>query len=49
MERHAVLAETFARYHPTQPLYYCQFLATVPAMQSRGIGSPLWPMWRDPR
>jgi GNAT superfamily N-acetyltransferase len=38
-ERHALLAETFERYHPTQPLYYCQFLATVPAMQSRGIGS----------
>ena len=39
MERHALLAETFERYHPTQPLYYCQFLATVPAMQRRGIGS----------
>ena len=39
VERFAQLAETFERYHPTQPLYYCQFLATVPAMQSRGIGS----------
>ena len=39
VERHALLAETFERYHPTQPLYYCQFLATVPAMQRRGIGS----------
>ena len=39
VERFVQLAETFERYHPTQPLYYCQFLATVPAMQSRGIGS----------
>ena len=38
-ERCFKLAETFARYHPDEPLYYCQFLATVPAMQSRGIGS----------
>jgi GNAT superfamily N-acetyltransferase len=33
------LEETFAQYHPEEPLYYCQFLATVPAFQSRGIGS----------
>jgi GNAT superfamily N-acetyltransferase len=39
VQRFAVLAETFERHHPTQPLYYCQFLATVPAMQGRGIGS----------
>ena len=39
VERHAQLAEIFERHHPTQPLYYCQFLATVPAMQGRGIGS----------
>jgi GNAT superfamily N-acetyltransferase len=39
IERFAQLAETFERYHPTQPLYYCQFLATVPAVQGRGIGS----------
>jgi GNAT superfamily N-acetyltransferase len=39
VERFAQLAETFERYHPTQPLYYCQFLATVPAVQGRGTGS----------
>jgi GNAT superfamily N-acetyltransferase len=39
VERFAQLAETFERYHPTQPLYYCQFLATVPVVQGRGIGS----------
>ncbi len=39
VERFAQLAETFERYHPAQPLYYCQFLATVPAWQGRGIGS----------
>jgi GNAT superfamily N-acetyltransferase len=39
VERFAQLAETFERYHPTQPLYYCQFLATIPAVQGRGIGS----------
>lgn len=33
------LEETFAQYHPEEPLYYCQFLATVPAFQGRGIGS----------
>ena len=33
------LAETFAEHHPDEPLYYCQFLATVPAFQGRGIGS----------
>jgi GNAT superfamily N-acetyltransferase len=33
------LGEIFAEHHPDQPLYYCQFLATVPAFQGRGIGS----------
>lgn len=33
------LGEVFAEHHPDEPLYYCQFLATVPAAQSRGIGS----------
>ena len=33
------LAEIFAGHHPEEPLYYCQFLSTVPAFQSRGIGS----------
>jgi GNAT superfamily N-acetyltransferase len=33
------LEEIFAEHHPDEPLYYCQFLATVPAFQSRGIGS----------
>ncbi len=39
IERFAQLEETFAKYHPGEPLYYCQFLATVPAFQGRGIGS----------
>jgi GNAT superfamily N-acetyltransferase len=38
-ERAFQLGEIFAEYHPDEPLYYCQFLATVPAFQSRGIGS----------
>jgi GNAT superfamily N-acetyltransferase len=33
------LEEIFAEYHPNGPHYYCQFLATVPAFQGRGIGS----------
>jgi GNAT superfamily N-acetyltransferase len=33
------LAEVFAEHHPEEPLYYCQFLSTVPAFQGRGIGS----------
>ncbi len=41
VERFSQMAETFERYHPTTPLYYCQFLATVPTMQGRGIGSTL--------
>jgi GNAT superfamily N-acetyltransferase len=41
VERFIQLAEHFERYHPTQPLYYCQFLATIPAVQGRGIGSTL--------
>lgn len=39
IERMVQLEETFAQYHPEEPLYYCQFLATVPAFQSQGIGS----------
>ena len=33
------LGEIFAEHHPHEPLYYCQFLSTVPALQGRGIGS----------
>ena len=33
------LEEIFAEHHPAEPLYYCQFLSTVPAFQGRGIGS----------
>jgi len=33
------LEETFAEHHPAEPLYYCNFLSTVPACQGRGIGS----------
>ena len=33
------MAEVFAEHHPEEPLYYCQFLSTVPAFQGRGIGS----------
>jgi GNAT superfamily N-acetyltransferase len=39
--RFGQLAEVFAEYHPTEPLWYCQFLATVPAFQSQGIGASL--------
>jgi GNAT superfamily N-acetyltransferase len=39
IERFGTLAEVFAQYHPDEPLYYCQFLATVPALQGHGIGS----------
>ena len=41
LSRFEQLAETFALHHPREPLYYCQFLATVPAFQGRGIGSTL--------
>ena len=41
IDRFGQLAETFDRYHPSDPLYYCNFLATLPAMQGRGIGSAL--------
>jgi GNAT superfamily N-acetyltransferase len=34
-----LMAEIFAEHHPEEPLYYCQFLATVPAHQGKGIGS----------
>jgi GNAT superfamily N-acetyltransferase len=37
--RFAQLSETFAQHHPEEPLYYLQFLATVPAAQGQGIGS----------
>ena len=33
------LEEAFAGHHPAEPLYYCNFLSTVPAFQGRGIGS----------
>jgi GNAT superfamily N-acetyltransferase len=33
------LEETFAEHHPAEPLFYCNFLSTVPAFQGRGIGS----------
>lgn len=39
IERFGQLAEVFAQHHPDEPLYYCQFLATVPAFQGHGIGS----------
>jgi GNAT superfamily N-acetyltransferase len=41
VERFIQMAEHFERHHPTQPLYYCQFLATTPTAQGRGIGSTL--------
>jgi len=41
IERFGQLAELFAQHHPDEPLYYCQFLATVPAFQGHGIGSAL--------
>lgn len=41
IERFGQLAEVFAQYHPDEPLYYCQFLATVPTLQGHGIGSAL--------
>ena len=37
--RFAQLGETFAEHHPDEPLWYCQFLATVPTSQGQGIGS----------
>ncbi len=39
VDRVLQVGEIFAEHHPEEPLYYCQFLATVPALQSRGIGS----------
>lgn len=41
VERLFKLEETFAIYHPTVRHYYLQFLAVVPGLQSRGIGSAL--------
>ena len=38
-ERGFQLAEVFEQHHPSEPLYYCNFLSTVPAFQGRGIGS----------
>ena len=35
--RFGQMAETFVQHHPAEPLWYCQFLATVPAFQSQGI------------
>jgi len=37
--RFVQLAEIFAQHHPEEPLYYLQFLATVPEAQGQGIGS----------
>ena len=35
------LEEAFAAHHPAEPLYYCQFLSTVPASGPRDrIGLP---------
>jgi hypothetical protein len=34
------LGEIFANHHPDEPLYYCQFLATVPAFQAAASGRP---------
>ena len=45
--RLAQLEETFAPHHPSEPLWYLQFLATVPASQGQGIGSVF--LQRDPR
>jgi GNAT superfamily N-acetyltransferase len=39
IDRTVQLAEIFGEHHPEGALYYCQFLATVPTQQSRGIGS----------
>ena len=39
IERFVQMHETFDRHHPDEPLYYLNFLATVPAFQGRGIGS----------
>ncbi len=41
VRRFEQMAEIFEQHHPQEPLYYCQFLATVPAFQGRGIGSAL--------
>ena len=41
VERFSKVEETFALYHPEEPHYYLQFLAVVPGLQSRGIGSAL--------
>jgi GNAT superfamily N-acetyltransferase len=35
------MEETFAEHHPAEPLWYLQFLATVPAAQGNGLGSVL--------
>jgi GNAT superfamily N-acetyltransferase len=39
LPRLAMLEETFGQHHPETPLYYLQFLATVPAFQGQGIGA----------
>jgi GNAT superfamily N-acetyltransferase len=41
LDRCVQLAEAFGQWHPDTPHFYCQFLSTVPAFQSRGIGSAL--------
>jgi len=39
LPRLGMLEETFAQHHPETPLYYLQFLATVPAFQGQGLGA----------
>jgi GNAT superfamily N-acetyltransferase len=39
LDRALQLEETFAKHHPTEPLWYLNFLSTVPAFQGRGMGS----------
>lgn len=41
VDRAFQLAEIFAQHHPEEPLYYLQFVSTVPAVQGQGIGSAL--------
>jgi GNAT superfamily N-acetyltransferase len=35
------LEETFAEHHPSEPLWYLNFVATMPAFQDRGYGAAL--------
>ena len=40
IERMVQLEETFAQYHLEEPLYYCQFLATVPRTSATQRSAP---------